>query len=110
MMRGKTFGFVRRDRSVDPDGDGPVVRAIAARDGYGLVVAYLPGAEIDPGPTLWLLQRVHTNRVPAVIVPNFTHLGAMTQRVLRGYRDLVTSEQILPGRVAYPSAAQWRAR
>ncbi|MGY2053391.1 hypothetical protein ACW9HO_00585 [Nocardia gipuzkoensis] len=127
-MRGRAFGFVWYATAVAPDGDDagavgagsrmptlppsttPViaVRRVADRYGHAVGASCAPDVELEPGSTLWLLDRVPRPRSVTVIVHRPAYFAAMTRRV--SHEHVRTAEQVIASRFGHLGGAAESAR
>ncbi|MGY1945360.1 hypothetical protein [Nocardia asiatica] len=101
-MTAKALGYLRRDKSADPQGDAQTIQDLADRVGYTLVETLTPGAEIEPDPATWLLARVHGHRAAAVVIAAQRHMPPPMVDVMTTVCSVVGPDRIIPGHVQYP--------
>ncbi|WP_067476653.1 hypothetical protein [Nocardia amamiensis] len=101
-MTAKALGYLRRDKSADPQGDAQTIQDLADQVGYTLVEMLTPGGEIEPDPGTWLLARVHGHRAAAVVIADHRHMPEPMLDVITAVCSVVTPVEIIPGHVQYP--------
>jgi hypothetical protein len=101
-MTAKALGYLRRDKSADPQGDAQTIQELADRVGYMLIEMLTPGDEIEPDPATWLLARIHGHHAAAVVIADQRHMPESMMDAIIAVCSVVTPVQILPGRIRYP--------
>ncbi|WP_194838558.1 recombinase family protein [Nocardia sp. XZ_19_369] len=96
------IGYLRSDKSADPDRDEQIIRELAAGAGYRLAEIYTPGEEIEPGPTLWLLEKIHSHKAAAVIIADNDQLPVDKRLAITNVCSIVSPLETVAGHVQYP--------
>ncbi|MGW4325473.1 hypothetical protein ACWEKR_06230 [Nocardia sp. NPDC004573] len=101
-MTAKALGYLRRDKSADPQGDAQTIQELADRVGYTLIEMLTPGDEIEPDPGTWLLARIHGHRAAAVVIADERYMPGPMMNEVTAVCSVVTPVRIIPGHVRYP--------